>query len=111
MNPLFAQFRAYDCALPTFDLVEPSENPATAHDRAYIAANVPDVTDNKELLAYDRAPIADEWTEAMPQGAYVRVFVINECTTVRVLHNACGDRVAEPVIDSWRGDATSVLAA
>jgi hypothetical protein len=61
------------------------------------------------MLVYDRAPLAQEWRELLPRGAFVRVFVINERTTVRVLHTVTEQRLGEPVIDTWCGeeDATS----
>jgi hypothetical protein len=93
------------------EVVQPVENPATAFDRAYIAEQEL-LTDVKgEMCTYDRAPVAGEWAETMADDAFVRVFVINEFTTVRVLYNQAGDRVAEPMIDSFRPDTTYVLTS
>jgi hypothetical protein len=93
------------------EITQPVENPATAVDRAYIADYTEANPADTSLLTYDRAPVANEWSNALPQGAFVRVFVINEHTTVRALHSNAGDRIGEPVIDSWRPTATYVVAS
>lgn len=106
-----AQFFSYTQVQQTPEVVQPVENPATAFDRAYIADHAL-LTDVKgEMSTYDRAPVADEWSESMPDGAFVRVFVINELTTVRALYSPAGDRIAEPVIDTWRAAAPFVMAS
>ena len=101
MNPLFFQLRTTEPVPAPLAVCEPFvENPATAHDRAYIAAQA--ASSDTELLAYERAPIAGEWPGTVPPGAVVRVFVINAWSTVRVLQTVQGERLAEPVIDCWR---------
>lgn len=106
-----AQVFPYAQPVRVSEVVQPVENPATAVDRAYITDNEL-LTDVKgEMCTYDRAPVADEWAESMLDGAFVRVFVINEFTTVRALYSQAGDRLAEPVIDTWRPDATYVMAS
>lgn len=108
MNPLFLSFNAPKPApLPAAPIVDeapmPAElSPAASYDRAYIAAHGRCFHHNPEIVTYDRSPLPGEWS-LMPNGAFVRVFVINEFTTVRVLHTTRGDRITEPVIDSWRG--------
>ncbi len=112
MNSLRSQFLAYTRAFqPAPEIVQPVENPATAVDRAYIANHTENNPGDNSLQSYDRAPIANEWSGALPHDAFVRVFVINEYTTVRALHTNTGDRVGEAVIDSWRPSATFVVAS
>jgi|GEM_PF-6144608 len=109
MNPLIARLCAdgnvaNNHALPTPPAPPlPSQLRVTAYDRDYIAAHMHHFNSNPDLFAYDRTPLPDEWLEPVPSGAFVRVFVINEWTTVRALHLVTGQRVGEPVIDTWRG--------
>lgn len=101
MNPYFWLFNAEDRATAPMELYhEPVENPATASDRAYLAAH-PELLE-MALNTYDRPPIAGEWTSSLPQNAFVRVFFINEWTSVRVLHSESQQRISEPMLDSWR---------
>lgn len=112
MNSLRSQFLAYTRAFQVApEVVQPVENPATAIDRVYIANYAEANPADSNLLTYDRAPVANEWSCALPHGAFVRVFVINEYTTVRALHTNAGDRIGEAVIDSWRPSATYVVAS
>lgn len=93
------------------EVPQPVENPATSIDRVFIA-DQGFLSDTKgDMCTYDRAPIADEWLDTMPDGAFVRVFVINEYTTVRALYNQAGDRLAEPMIDTWRPITQYVVAS
>ncbi len=110
MNPLFFYLPVSD-SVPTSSTLSESlcENPAIAHDQAYIAAHAASLDD--ELFIYDRAPLPGEWPEAVPEGAVVRVFVINAWSTVRVLQTAHGKRIGEPVIDCWRTAAPLAVAA
>jgi hypothetical protein len=103
MNPLLYQF-FYDQPLskPVERNVPPPVNPATAVDRAYIQANAPQ--NSLEMFVYEREPVADEWPARDTTGAIVRVFVINPTTSVRVLQAPDGERLAEPMLDSWLGD-------
>ncbi|PLS78886.1 MAG: hypothetical protein CYG59_16075 [Chloroflexi bacterium] len=97
-----------------FQAVEDSqtvENPATAIDRAFIADQGLSSDTKGDMCTYDRTPVADEWLDTMPDGAFVRVFIINEFTTVRALYNQAGDRLTEPVIDTWRPTAHYVVAS
>ena len=106
-----APFFSYGQVIETPEVAQPVENPATAFDRAYIADHEL-LTDVKgEMATYDRAPVANEWSQSVPDGAFVRVFVINELTTVRALYNSAGDRIVEPVIDTWRAAATYVMTS
>lgn len=109
MNPIFAHLRAdlraeFPAGHPSLaSLHHASQHIAIAYDRDYIAAHARQFDTNPDLVAYDRNPLPNEWLEFVPAGAFVRVFVINEWTTVRVLHLATGQRTGEPVIDTWRG--------
>ncbi len=101
MNPLFFQMhRADQPSPPIAPCAPPVENPATVYDRAYIAAQAEII--GLDLFAYDRPPVEGEWSHVVPPNAIVRVFVINEWTTVRVLQAPSGERISEPVMDCWR---------
>lgn len=107
MNPLIAHLYAACYPHPVPELPAPPQVPdaaqqrATAYDRNYIAAHAHDLHQPRDELVYDRTPLPQEWREPLPSGAFVRVFVINERTTVRVLHTATEQRIGEPVIDTW----------
>lgn len=107
MNPLFFQmYRAEQPSPPIAPSAPPVvENPATVYDRAYIAAQAELI--GLDLFAYDRPPVEGEWPDVAPSDAIVRVFVINEWTTVRVLQDSSGQRISEPAMDSWRGELPS----
>jgi hypothetical protein len=112
VNSLRSHFLTYTRAFQIApEIVQPVENPATAIDREYIANHAETNPADTNLLTFDRAPVAQEWACPLPQGAFVRVFVINEYTTVRALYTDAGDRVGEAVIDSWRPSATYVVAS
>ena len=75
------------------------------HDRAYVNAH-PELysLDYSSRFHYDRAPLPSEWSGELPSGCYVRVYVINAWSIVRVLHSAEGTRLQAPVIDTWVND-------
>ncbi len=101
MDPFFFQISRDDRRVPPPVPPAPTiENPATVHDRAYIAAQ--SESPNDGMLVYERLPVAGEWPDAVSPDTVVRVFVINAWTTVRVLQTAAGTRVGEPVMDCWR---------
>jgi hypothetical protein len=105
MNPFFFQVYRADRGGPPPESPAPAiENPATAHDRAYIAAQ--SAAPDGGMVVYERLPLAGEWQEAVSPDTVVRVFVINAWTTVRVLHTAAGTRVGDPVMDCWRAAVT-----
>jgi hypothetical protein len=117
MNPLIAYLAAQQAPqhAPASPLPAPAPNAAhqraTAYDREYIAAHAHHFHTHPSLVAYDRTPLPQEWHELLPSGAFVRVFVINERTTVRVLHTATEQRIGEPVIDTWCGEADASSAS
>ncbi len=105
-----SRFFSYSEPLQIDEPVAPIDNPATVVDRTHIAARNAEISVWDDMVSYDRTPVADEWAESPPDGAFVRVFVINEFTTVRVLHSASGERIADPAIDTWRAPTTYVAA-
>ena len=106
-----AQSFAYAQPLQVVEASQPIENPATAIDRAFIVDQGLSSDTKGDMSTFDRAPIADEWVDGISDGAFVRVFIINEYTTVRALYNEAGDRLAEPVIDTWRPTTHYVVAS
>lgn len=116
MNPLIAHLFAQHNAEPVPKRPVPPRAPdaaqqrATAYDRHYITTHVHDPETLRNVLVYDRPPLPEEWRELLPCGAFVRVFVINERTTVRVLHTATEQRMGEPVIDTWCGEEHVTIA-
>ena len=110
MNPFFFHVYHDNPAPPPVEQKgSPIENPATAHDRAYIAAQV--ISPDAGMFLYHRPPVAGEWHDPVPGDAVVQVFVINAWTTVRVLQLPSGERIGEPVIDSWYTTITPSVAA
>ncbi len=71
------------------------------YDQAYVEAHPELYAPDTHKFHYDRDPLPSEWDENLPSDCYVRVFVINAWTTVRVLHAPNGTRLQEPVMDSW----------
>ena len=116
MNPLIAHLYAQHNAQRAPEVPAPPQAPdaarhqVTAYDRDYIAAHAHHFHNHPDLVAYDRTPLPHEWRGLLPSGAFVRVFVINERTTVRVLHTAVGQRIEEPVIDTWCGEKDASAA-
>jgi hypothetical protein len=110
MNPVLAHLYVQHMPEPILQSPTPPRVPdaaqqrATAHDRHYITTQAHDLKNLRNVQIYDRPPLLEEWREVLPSGAFVRVFVINERTTVRVLHTATEQRLGEPVIDTWYGD-------
>ncbi len=94
-----------------------TDQPATArpvvpevvatHDRAYIQAHPELYATDTHKFYYDRDPLVSEWYGDLPSGCFVRVFVINAWTTVRVLHAPNGKRLQAPVMDTWSTDTWS----
>ena len=110
MNPFFFHVYRDDPSPPLVERKDPPiENPATAHDRAYIAAQV--VSPDAGMLVYNRPPVAGEWHGTVPGDAVVHVFVINAWTTVRALQLPSGQRIGEPVMDSWYTAVTPSVGA
>jgi hypothetical protein len=72
---------------------------ATLYDQAYVRAHPELYTTDTRCFHYDRAPLPDEWSGSLLPGCYVRVFVINAWTVVRVLHTPNGTRLQAPMID------------
>lgn len=116
MNPLIAHLYAQCSREPVLErptpprAPDPAQQRATAYDRHYITTHAQNLETLRNVMIYDRAPLPEEWREVVPNGAFVRVFVINERTTVRVLHTATEQRMAEPVIDTWCGDEDATIA-
>lgn len=114
MNPLLAHLYAQHVPEPILEPPTPPRVPdaaqqrATAYDRHYIATQAHAFTTLRNVPVYDRPPLLDEWREVLPCGAFVRVFVINERTTVRVLHTVTEQRLGEPVIDTWYGEDVTI---
>lgn len=106
-----SQFLAYTQPFKISEPPTPVENPATNVDRAYLAMHNPADDTRGALFSYDRAPIAGEWEMTVPDGSFVRVFAINDVTTVRALHSVNGHRLAEPAIDSWHPSLIVIPAA
>jgi len=100
MNPFFFQVNRVDrIVAPPAPPAPRIENPATAQDRAYIAAQP--AAPHAGMFVYERLPIAGEWPDAVAPDTVVRVFVINAWTTVRVRQTPAGERVGDPVMDCW----------
>ncbi len=78
----------------------PGPKLAPAYDRAYVQAHPELHTTDRHMFHYDRNPLPAEWEGDLPSGCYVRVFVINAWTIVRVLHTATGKRLRAPVMDA-----------
>jgi hypothetical protein len=74
---------------------------AVAYDRAYVESHPELYTNDKCIFHYDRTPFPSEWDEDAPSDSFVRVFVINPWTTVRVLHTSNGTRLQAPQMNSW----------
>lgn len=115
MNPLLAHLYAQHVPEPMLERPTPPRVPdaaqqrATAYDRHYIAMHAYDLKTLRNVPVYERPPLLGEWREVLPHGAFVRVFVINERTTVRVLHTATEQRLGEPVIDTWCGEDDATI--
>lgn len=114
MNPLLAHLYAQHVPEPVLEspmlprVPDAAQLRATAYDRHYIATHAHDLTTLRNVPIYDRQPLLDEWRGLLPSGTFVRVFVINERTTVRVLHTATEQRLGEPVIDTWCGEDVTI---
>jgi hypothetical protein len=116
MNPLLAHLYAQRSPEPVLEPPTPPRMPdvaqqrATAYDRHSITAQAHDFKHLRNVPIIDRPPLPEEWRDVLPSGAFVRVFVINERTTVRVVHTATEQRLGEPVIDTWCEDADVTIA-
>jgi hypothetical protein len=116
MNPLIAHLYAQCSREPVLERPTPPRAPdaaqqrATAYDRHYITTHAQNLETLRNVMIFDRPPLPEEWREVLPCGAFVRVFVINERTTVRVLHTATEQRMGEPVIDTWCGEEDATIA-
>ena len=110
MNPFFSQVtRADRIVAPPAPPAPRIENPATAQDRATIAAQ--SAVPNGSMVVYERLPVAGEWPDTLAPDTVVRVFVINAWTTVRVRQTPAGERVGDPVMDCWHTVGTPLDAA
>ncbi len=72
-----------------------------AYDQAYVQAHPELYASDTHKFYYDRDPLPSEWAGDLPNGCYVRVFVINAWTIVRALHTPNGKRLHAPVMDTW----------
>ena len=73
---------------------------AAAQDQAYAHAHPELYAYDTRAFSYDRSPLPGEWSEDSPCDSYVRIFVINAWTIVRVLHTATGQRLQAPVMEA-----------
>lgn len=81
------------------------ENNASDLDREFFE-------ENPTAFSYYRSPLREEWQDInVPEDARVSVYKINNRSRVRVLEDASGIRLAQPIMDGDKAPKQSRKAA